>query len=93
MGLEDDPDFWDMGIDDEGEEIVPIKDLTKQPSLLHMGRIIPRCILMVHFSGDSDLNGKKTNTKKLTNNTVPTVLKVLDGKHVEPKKLANGNYQ
>lgn len=35
MGLEDNADFWDMGIDDEGEERIPIMDLTKQQSQLH----------------------------------------------------------
>ena len=42
MGLEDNADFWDMGIDDEGEEIIPIKDLTKQPRSLRLNPIILR---------------------------------------------------
>ncbi|KAF7986542.1 hypothetical protein HWV62_26264 [Athelia sp. TMB] len=29
LGLEENKDFWDMGLDDTGEEVVPIKDLTK----------------------------------------------------------------
>lgn len=29
LGLEENKDFWDMGLDDMGEEVVPIKDLTK----------------------------------------------------------------
>ena len=92
MGLEDDPDFWDMGIDDEGEEIVAIKDLTKQSSLFPVGCIISSHLLIIHFAVDSDFHMKKTNMK-LANDGVPTVLKVLDSKPVEPKKLPNGNYQ
>ena len=92
MGLEDNPDFWDMGIDDEGDEIVAIKDLTKQPSLFPVGCIISSYLLVVHFAVGSDFHLKKTNVK-LANSSVPTVLEVLDSKPIQPKKLPNGNYQ
>jgi ATP-dependent DNA helicase HFM1/MER3 len=31
LELEDDPNFWDMYIDDSDEQSIPMKDLTKQP--------------------------------------------------------------
>ena len=92
MGLEDNPDFWDMGIDDEGEEIVAMKDLTKQSSLFPVSRIFFSHLLVVHFEADSNFHAKKTNMKH-ANRSVPTILEVLDSQPVEPKKLPNGNYQ
>jgi hypothetical protein len=41
VGLEDNADFWDMGIDDAGEEIIPIRDLTKQLGSPDIGCAIP----------------------------------------------------
>lgn len=32
QGLEDDPDFWNMNVDDESEINLPVRDLTKTPS-------------------------------------------------------------
>jgi hypothetical protein len=93
MGLEDNPDFWDMGIDDGGEEIMAIKDLTKHPSLFFISSIVPCHLFLVHLPENSDFNVQKANMKKFVDGTLPIVLEAPDSKPVKPQRLPNGNYQ
>jgi hypothetical protein len=92
MGLEESVDFWDMGINDEGEILVPIKDLTKQSSFRHACPN-PFCILITLSAGDDNSKAKKPNVKKANGKAAPKLLDALDSIGVAPKKLPNGNYE
>jgi len=92
MGLEESVDFWDMGINDQGEILVPIKDLTKQSSFRHACPN-PFCILITLSAGDNNSNAKKPNVKKANGKAAPKLLDALDSIGVAPKKLPNGNYE
>jgi hypothetical protein len=69
MGLEDNADFWDMELDDEGEENIPIKDLTKQPSSLGIGSTVLFLLLIV-YSQEMMLQKQR----KRTSRSLPTAL-------------------
>ena len=43
-GLEDDPDFWNMDVDDKGDER-PVRDLTKSKGL---SRFLSRMLVLIH---------------------------------------------
>ena len=61
-GLEDDPDFWNVTIDDDDEEVL-IKDLTVDQGkwiMLMVGRIYPNPSRLSVENGDLPANPRKS---------------------------------
>jgi hypothetical protein len=92
MGLEENADFWNMGIDDADEEIMPIKDLTQQQSPPRSGTTNSSYLLTTFFAGGEKRMAQKPDTRKPTSKTAPAILQALD-RNPELLKLPNGNYQ
>jgi hypothetical protein len=82
-GLEEDPDFWNMNIDDD--EVIPLRDLTKNQSLfIHSSypMLTDPCV-------DNNTTCRTSPSKIKQSSVLKTSARPVN----EPKKLANGNYE